>query len=800
MAFADTYLLTAGAADACLRVWDVRRLLSISAAAADTAGAASRRKRPRVATPPPPRQVPHVGPGILWGDDDAAVGAPSLQAAASDAAARSSAFYLTVGAGDAPDGPLHTLYQPIEGGRAYGINGIDVSLPAAALLVSYKSSRVLTYDLSRLLTGSGGAASSCSINSSSINSSSDGGRLAPTAAVVRGPATARPTAANPDRTPEGSRVRNSAAWRGVPVASPSPGTLRGRGSLSAQNPSVCFDEFGGHFNNSFYLRTHFSPCGRYIVAGSQDRRAYVWELPSRPASRFAGIERGSYTTPSLVLCGHEGEVSDVAWGGGVGGIGHRIATCADDGTVRLWTARSRRDSFDEDGGEAGRHVEDNVGSLYKPCTNTGGVAALPMCNVNSGRPYVGDGCSFAVHDVDAAATTAAQDSGDESDSSTTSSSSSSGASTHDQNRDSRLRVNTRRSAERRLRRVEVRRSLVEGRDFNRPMTWAIDYGDFVMPELNVRRSAAAGAGVSMRTTPERQLRHPTWEAQMSTASRQVSQDTDSRSATAPVATHVATSGFAAATVVARNEVNGAFVNEMLSSSTSPAPGSSQQHLLRDGGGRRDSDSDDDGAGESDESSENRLLEVQFADRRTVATDIVASSLVSEADRRRHSPVGRLAAYARHAMATGALGSDARGFVRQSSRLQSQVRATSVTAAAIASPLSPRYAEHASPARCAEHESAEDGRAQSVLATPAIALPRPAADVRTDAVCNLLAELPTRQSKPSVAVSTSSTSLQRRKLVYVAATPSDDDGSAGKTSRPLYPLFLAARTTRMDSTR
>ena len=51
---------------------------------------------------------------------------------------------------------------------------------------------------------------------------------------------------------------------------------------------------------SFYVKSCFSPDGRWILSGSKDFAAYVWEVdqPGRAPLR---------------LSGHDGEVTAVAW-------------------------------------------------------------------------------------------------------------------------------------------------------------------------------------------------------------------------------------------------------------------------------------------------------------------------------------------------------------------------------------------------------------------------------------------------------------------------------------------------------
>lgn len=84
----------------------------------------------------------------------------------------------------------------------------------------------------------------------------------------------------------------------------------------------------GHVSSSFYIRTRFSPDGRFIASGSSaEHKVFIWDtvLP----------ENGP-----LTLEGHMGEVSAIDWARGLGDP--LLASCSDDATVRVWTIpRSR---------------------------------------------------------------------------------------------------------------------------------------------------------------------------------------------------------------------------------------------------------------------------------------------------------------------------------------------------------------------------------------------------------------------------------------------------------------------------
>ncbi|MCL7047661.1 hypothetical protein MKW94_012973 [Papaver nudicaule] len=77
--------------------------------------------------------------------------------------------------------------------------------------------------------------------------------------------------------------------------------------------------YGSQFE-SFYVKSAISPDGAYVLSGSSDHNAYVWQLKSPEAD-------------PIILKGHEGEVTAVDWCPSEIG---KIATASDDFTVRVW--------------------------------------------------------------------------------------------------------------------------------------------------------------------------------------------------------------------------------------------------------------------------------------------------------------------------------------------------------------------------------------------------------------------------------------------------------------------------------
>ncbi|KAK3923285.1 Protein lethal(2)denticleless [Frankliniella fusca] len=82
--------------------------------------------------------------------------------------------------------------------------------------------------------------------------------------------------------------------------------------------------YKGHKNGTFYVKACLSPDGRYLLSGSSDEMAYIWDTYS--------VKR-EVTTPIVKLVGHGAEVTSVAWCP-VGEV--KIVTCSDDARHCLW--------------------------------------------------------------------------------------------------------------------------------------------------------------------------------------------------------------------------------------------------------------------------------------------------------------------------------------------------------------------------------------------------------------------------------------------------------------------------------
>ncbi|XP_072265937.1 denticleless protein homolog [Pyxicephalus adspersus] len=78
--------------------------------------------------------------------------------------------------------------------------------------------------------------------------------------------------------------------------------------------------FSGHLNSTFYIKSSLSPDGQFLLSGSSDHNAYIWQVANPLA-------------PPMMLQGHSQEVTSVTWC--PSGF-TKIATCSDDNTVRIW--------------------------------------------------------------------------------------------------------------------------------------------------------------------------------------------------------------------------------------------------------------------------------------------------------------------------------------------------------------------------------------------------------------------------------------------------------------------------------
>lgn len=91
-------------------------------------------------------------------------------------------------------------------------------------------------------------------------------------------------------------------------------------------PFMCYT---GLTNSTFYIKSSLSPDGNYLISGSSDEKAYIWNVKQ--------------STPLLSLVGHTREVTCVAW---AKTNDTRIVTCSDDARHKVWRIES--DNLEED--------------------------------------------------------------------------------------------------------------------------------------------------------------------------------------------------------------------------------------------------------------------------------------------------------------------------------------------------------------------------------------------------------------------------------------------------------------------
>ncbi|XP_044749254.1 protein lethal(2)denticleless [Coccinella septempunctata] len=77
--------------------------------------------------------------------------------------------------------------------------------------------------------------------------------------------------------------------------------------------------YTGHQNNTFYIKSALSKDGSYLISGSSDENAYIWNL--------------KHPEPICKLTGHTAEVTCVAW---YQSTDPCIVTCSDDIKHKLW--------------------------------------------------------------------------------------------------------------------------------------------------------------------------------------------------------------------------------------------------------------------------------------------------------------------------------------------------------------------------------------------------------------------------------------------------------------------------------
>lgn len=99
------------------------------------------------------------------------------------------------------------------------------------------------------------------------------------------------------------------------------------------SPSLIPLEAETHPNlrTSFYVRLASSPCGRWLVSGCSGKNSSSFLIDVSNAARLSTSPYSRQPLAAAVeLRGQAGEVGAVDW------AHEMVATCADDGTVRVW--------------------------------------------------------------------------------------------------------------------------------------------------------------------------------------------------------------------------------------------------------------------------------------------------------------------------------------------------------------------------------------------------------------------------------------------------------------------------------
>ena len=261
-------LATAGATDGAIKLWDLRALRGETGGGSSSSSSSSSAGR-------------SGGGGAAGGGGG---GGGSTARATSKARAPAPTLVLR------PPCPQQQQQQPPQGGggsgggmpaRPRGITALAVDASGSRLLATTTSNAVYLYDTRwasdvppRLLPSRRGGGKASASPASSASSCSGSG------------------------TSSSSSSSRAAAAAG----------------------EAAVTQFGGHRVDSFYVKTAFSPDGRYIASGSSDCGVYLWEAASPSA-------------PPVVLWGHTSEVTAVAW--------HptdetALVSVSDDATMRVW--------------------------------------------------------------------------------------------------------------------------------------------------------------------------------------------------------------------------------------------------------------------------------------------------------------------------------------------------------------------------------------------------------------------------------------------------------------------------------
>lgn len=100
-------------------------------------------------------------------------------------------------------------------------------------------------------------------------------------------------------------------------------------NVATYNPEPV-QRYNGLKNGSYYIRTCLSADGKYLLSGSSDDKAYIWNVQN--------------PLPIITLDAHEVEVSCVAWGRT---MDLRLVTSSDDASLKIWRVAPSELAMDE---------------------------------------------------------------------------------------------------------------------------------------------------------------------------------------------------------------------------------------------------------------------------------------------------------------------------------------------------------------------------------------------------------------------------------------------------------------------
>lgn len=105
-------------------------------------------------------------------------------------------------------------------------------------------------------------------------------------------------------------------------------------------------KYTGHQNNTFYVKSSLCKNGTYLISGSSDENAYIWNT--------------KHSHPLVKLTGHTAEVTSVAWSNN----NIMLITCSDDMTHKIWTVGT--DDVPEDWEFFGKGLAEVVPIMERP--------------------------------------------------------------------------------------------------------------------------------------------------------------------------------------------------------------------------------------------------------------------------------------------------------------------------------------------------------------------------------------------------------------------------------------------------